>query len=346
MQNDNKKKSFKRVALISVCVVLSLILVVLIFAAVFMDRLLGSINRVPNGHETLSSSELEELIQPEQTRGEDYTGPAFNEGDITMPTEDAEVIESENIVNILLLGQDRRGGTKNSLTDVMMLCSINKETKTLTMTSFLRDLYLKIPGHRRNDKLNVAYPVGGFDMINATLEVNFGVKVDGNVEVDFSQFAKIIDLLGGVDIELTGAEAGHLNSDGFWLKSGMNHLNGEEALAYARIRAIDSDFQRTNRQRNVITAIVNQFRNASLGQLTDTLTAALGMVTTNMTDAEIMRYAVELAPLLKDLQVVSQHIPVEGTYYFGDVKDQNIVDCIFIRDFETNKKLLADVLDG
>ena len=346
MQNENKKKSFKRVALISVCVVLSLILVVLIFAAVFMDRLLGSINRVPNGHETLSSSELEELMQPEQTRGEDFTGPMFNEDEITMPSGDAEVIENENIVNILLLGQDRRGGTRNSLTDVMMLCSINKETKTLTMTSFLRDLYLKIPGHRRNDKLNVAYPVGGFDMINATLEVNFGVKVDGNIEVDFSQFAEIIDLLGGVDIELTGAEASHLNASGFWVKSGVNHLNGDEALAYARIRAIDSDFQRTNRQRNVITAVVNQFRNASLGQLTDILTAALGMVTTNMTDAEIMKYAVELAPLLADLQVVSQHIPVEGTYYFGDVKDQNIVDCIFIRDFETNKKLLADVLDG
>lgn len=346
MQNENKKKSFKRVVLISVCVALSLILVVLIFAAVFMDRLLGSINRVPNGHETLSSSELEELMQPEQTRGEDFTGPMFNEDEITMPSENAEVIESENIVNILLLGQDRRGGTKNSLTDVMMLCSINKETKTLTMTSFLRDLYLKIPGHRRNDKLNVAYPIGGFDMINAALEVNFGVKVDGNVEVDFSQFAKIIDLLGGVDIELTGAEAGNLNEQGFWVKSGMNHLNGEEVLGYARIRAIDSDFQRTNRQRNVITAVVNQFRNASLGQLTDTLTTALGMVTTNLTDAEIMKYAVELAPLLKDLTIVSQHIPVEGTYYFGDVKDQNIVDCIFIRDFETNRQLLADILDG
>lgn len=346
MENEKKKISWKRVALVSICVVLSLILVVLIFAAVFMDRLLGSINRVPNGQETLSSSELQELMQPEQTRGEDYTGPAFNATDITMPTENAEVIESENIINILLLGQDRRGGTRNSLTDVMMLCSINKETKTLTMTSFLRDLYLKIPGHYRNDKLNVAYPVGGFEMINAALEVNFGVKVDGNVEVDFSQFAQIIDLLGGVDIELTGAEASNLNEQGFWLRSGVNHLNGAEALEYARIRAIDSDFQRTNRQRNVITAVVNQFRNASLGQLTDTLSAALSMVTTNMSDAEIMKYAVELAPLLKDLTIVSQHIPVEGTYYYGDVKDQNIVDCIFIRDFETNRELLADILDG
>lgn len=346
MKNDKKKVSWKRVALIGISVILALVLLALVFVAVFMDRVFDSINREPTEHATLSSSELQELMQPEGTRGEDFTGPAFNEDEITMPTEVVEVIEKDHIVNFLVLGQDRRGGKKNSLTDVMMLCTINKETKTLTMTSFLRDLYLQIPGHYRNDKLNVAYPVGGFDMINAALEVNFGVKVDGNVELDFSQFSKIIDLLGGVDINLTGGEAGAMYDNGFSVRTGMNHLDGEAALFYARLRYIDSDFQRTNRQRNVISGVVNQFRNASLNQLTDTLTTALGMVTTNMTDAEIMKYALELAPLLKDLTIVSQHIPAAGTYYFGDVKNQNIVDCIFIKDFETNRRLIADVLDG
>lgn len=342
MKNRENKISWKRIALISLCVVLSVILVVLIFAAVFMDRILGSINRVPND-QTLSSSELEELLKQEQTRGDDYTGPMFNEDEITMPTGNVEVVNDKNVINILLLGQDRRGGTINSLTDVMMLCSINKETKTLTMTSFLRDLYVKIPGHRRSDKLNVAYPVGGFKMIDDALEVNFGVKVDGNIEVDFSQFAKIIDLLGGVDIELTGAEAVHMCNNGYFVQTGMNHLNGDEALMYSRIRAIDSDFNRTNRQRKVVTAILNQFRNASLGQITDTLMGVLGMITTDMTNDEIMGYAVEFAKLLKDLEIKSQHIPAEGTYYFGDVKDQNIVDCIFIKDYETNLKLIKDI---
>ena len=347
MKSEKKPFSWKKVALSSLCVILSLILIVLIFAAVFMDRILRSINRAPAVQATLSSSEIQELLQPEATRGEDFTGPAFHEDEITMPTEIVEVIENENVVNILLLGQDRRGGTKNSLTDVMMLCTINKETKTLTMTSFLRDMYVQIPGHYRNDKMNVAYPVGGFQMINDTLEVNFGVKVDGNIEVDFSQFADIIDSLGGIDIELTGAEAAFLN-DGWATgkKAGLNHMSGSDALAYARIRYIDSDFQRTNRQRNVVTAILNQFRNASVSQLTEALTTVLGMITTDMTDAEIMQYALEFAPLLKDLNIVSQHIPVEGTYYFGDVKNQNIVDCIFIRDYDTNRKLIADVLNG
>ena len=347
MKDEKKQFSWKRVALIALCVILSLILVVLIFAAVFMDRILGSINRAPDSHETLSSSELQELLEPVETRGEDFTGPTFNAEDITIPTEVVEIVPQKHVVNILLLGQDRRGGTKNSMTDVMMLCTIDKETKTLTMTSFLRDLYVKIPGHYRNDKMNIAYAVGGFPMINDTLETNFGVKVDGNVEVDFSQFAKIIDMLGGIDIELTGAEAAYLNNG--WatgMKSGMNRLSGSDALAYARIRDIDSDFQRTNRQRNVVTAILNQFRNASLTQLTDTLTTALGMITTNMTDAEIMKYALEFAPILKDLKIVSQHIPVEGSYYYGDVKDQNIVDCIFIKDYDANLQLIADAING
>lgn len=342
MKNNDNRPSWRRILLICLCIALSLILVVLIFAAVFMDRILGSINRVPND-QTLSSSELNELLKPEQTRGEDYTGPMFNADEITMPTENAEIIEDEDIINILLLGQDRRGGTRNSLTDVMMLCSIDKENRTLTMTSFLRDMYLKIPGYFRSDKLNVAYPAGGFKMIDDALEVNFGVKVDGNIEVDFSQFAKIIDLLGGVDIELTGAEAAYMNSSGYFVRTGINHLNGDEALLYSRIRYIDSDFYRTNRQRNVVTAILNQFRNASLGQITDTLVGVLGMITTDMTDAEIMSYAMEFAPLLKDLKIRSQHIPAEGTYYYGDVKDQNIVDCIFISDFEANRKLIADI---
>jgi len=346
MKNNDKRISWKRVALIATCVVLALILVLLLSAAVFMDRILGQINRVPSGQETLSSSELQELLKPDVTIGDDHTGPVFGIEEITMPTETVEIIETDNVVNILLLGQDRRGGTKNSLTDVMMLCTINKEAKTLTMTSFLRDMYLDIPGHR-GDKLNVAYALGGFEMIDKTLEKNFGVKVDGNVEVDFAQFTKIIDSLGGVDIYLTGAEAGHLNEGyGFGVSSGMNHLDGEKALAYSRIRYIDSDFGRTNRQRTVVTAILNQFKNASIGQLTNTLTSVLGMITTDMTDAEIMKYALEFAPMLKELQIVSQHIPAEGTYYYGSVKEYNIVDCIFVKDFETNLKLIADVLDG
>lgn len=340
---NNKRTSWKKIALSVLCVILSIILIFLIAVAVFMDRVLSMIRREDPIQSTLSSDELAELLKPDVTRGEDFTGPTFDYAEITMPPEASEIIESSHTINILLIGQDRRTNSGRSLSDSMILCTINKQKKTLTMTSFLRDTYVQIPGYG-NNKLNVPYPIGGMALLDKTLQVNFGVHVDGNVEVDFSQFSKIVDYLGGVDIELTYNEAVHLNEGyGFALRQGMNHLNGEQALAYSRIRYIGTDFGRANRQRTVLTALLNQFRNASLAQLTETLTGILGLITTDMSDAQILKYATELAPLLKDLKIVSQTIPVEGSYHFGDVSDYNIVDCIFI-DFEVNRKLLADTL--
>lgn len=340
-----RKPSGQKVLLSALCVLLAIILALMIVVAVFVDSLLGRIDRVQPDQETLSDEQIEQMLKPESTRGEDYSGPAYKDDDIILPDAPAQVIQNEEIVNILLIGQDRRGSSGRSLSDAMILCTINKKTKTLTMTSFLRDIYVSIPG-RKAQKLNAAYLIGGMDLLDKTLEVNFGVKVDGNVEVDFSQFSKLIDLLGGVDLELTEAEAAHLNQKyGFWLSPGMNHLNGEQALQYSRIRQIGTDFGRTDRQRKVIAALVDQFRNASLAQLMNTLTGVLDLITTDMTDAEIVGYVAELAPLLKDLKIESQHIPLEGTYSFGDVSDRGIVDCIFI-DFEANRKLLADALDG
>lgn len=345
MKNIHKKTNWRLILLWATNVILSLSLVLLLCVAVGADMLLGRIHRDDGQQPTLSEQEIEELLRPDETRGEDYTGPVYNSGEIEMPS-DAELIASgENIVNILLIGQDRRGNAGRSLSDAMILCTINKQEKTLTMTSFLRDTYVKIPG-RRDNKLNATYILGGMELLDAALEVNFGVQVDGNVEVDFSQFAKLVDYLGGVDIDLTLSEANHLNYKyGFALKQGVNHLNGEQALAYSRIRKLDSDFGRTNRQRTVLTALLNQFRNASAMQLTSTVTGMLDMITTDMSDKEIMSYALELAPLLKDLKINSQSIPVEGSYSFGDVADSNIVDCIFIN-FEKNRQLLAESIGG
>ena len=340
-----QKPSGQRILLSALCVLLAIILALMIVVAVFVDSLLGRIDRVEPDKEMLSDDQIEELLKPESTRGEDYSGPAYKDEDIRLPETPAQVIQNDEVINILLIGQDRRGSTGRSLSDAMILCSINKKTKTLTMTSFLRDIYVSIPG-RKSQKLNAAYLIGGMELLDKTLAENFGVQVDGNVEVDFSQFSKLIDLLGGVDMNLTEAEAAHLNREyGFALTAGVNHLNGEQALHYSRIRKIGTDFGRTDRQRKVIAALVDQFRNASVAQLMNTLTGVLDLITTDMTDAEIVGYVVELAPMLKDLKIESQHIPADGTYDFGDVSDRGIVDCIFI-DFEANRKLLADVLDG
>ena len=344
MGNYKKKGRWKVILLSALCVFLALILLAVVSAAIVLENMLSRINRVPQVEQTLSSSEIEELLNPTETRGEDYTGPAFNSDEITMPTAPAEVIEVGGKINILLIGQDRRGTSGRSLSDAMILCTINKNTKTITMTSFLRDTYVQIPGYSDN-KLNIAYPVGGMKLLDDTLELNFGVTVDGNVEVDFKNFSKIVDVLGGVDIELTGAEAAHLNSNyGFGLHEGVNHLNGEEALAYSRIRYIGTDFGRTNRQRTVLTALFDRFRDASTAQLIDALSEILDLITTDMTNQEILACAMELAPMMKEMKIVSYSIPIENSYTFGDVKDRNIVDCIFI-DFEANRKFLQEILE-
>lgn len=345
MGKYRKKGRWKTVVLSLLCVLLTLVLLAVVLAAIVLDNMLGKIDRVSGTDQTLSSSELHELLNPTETRDQDYTGPAYNEEDITMPTSPAEIIETQENINILLIGQDRRGSSGRSLSDAMILCTINREKKTLTLTSFLRDTYVQIPGHRDN-KLNIAYPLGGMELLDQTLELNFGIVVDGNVEVDFTQFAKIVDLLGGIDIELTSAEAANLNvAYGFNVHAGLNHLNGEEALGYSRIRQIGTDFGRTNRQRVVLMTLFEQFRGASTTQLISVLSEVLELITTDMTDQEILSYAVELAPLLQDIEIISQSIPVEGSYTFGDVSNRNIVDCIFI-DFEINRRVLQETLAG
>ena len=134
----------------------------------------------------------------------------------TQLTSDVKKSDRQTL-NILLIGQDRRENDTVSRADSILLCSFRKDSGSLVMTSFLRDTYVRIPGKGKH-KLNTAYPIGGMPLLDATLKENFGVTVDGNIEVDFSQFEGIIDLLGGVEIHLTAAEAAHLrHEDGFTL---------------------------------------------------------------------------------------------------------------------------------
>lgn len=333
------KKSRSSLALKVLCVVLALILAGLLTGYAYLNRLLGLIERHPAQDETLSSSALHEIENQTDPLDDSFTGPMVDPTDIIWSTEPIEVIEEEHIKNILLIGQDRRPGQGRQRSDAMILCSINTETKTLTMTSFLRDLYVQIPGYQDN-RLNAPYALGGMTLLQETLKLNFGIQVDGCVEVDFSQFEKIIDLMGGVDISLTAAEASHLNGQGFSLKEGLNHMDGKAALAYSRIRYIGTDFGRTNRQRTVLTAIVEQSRDISLGRMQSLLEGILGLITTNMSNGQLLELAMECFPMLKNLQVNTQHIPAEGTYLYASVRGMSVI----VADMRANRQILADTI--
>jgi LCP family protein required for cell wall assembly len=196
--------------------------------------------------------------------------------------------------------------------------------------------------------MNSAYAFGGMKLLNETVETNFGVKIDGDIEVDFNNFEKIVNMLGGVDIKLTKSEvkylnAGmHLSGTSRELSVGVNHLDGELALAYSRLRAIDSDYRRAERQRKVITALINRYKSLSLPEMIGMIDDLLPMVTTNMSKGDIVDYAVEVAPMLAGAQLNTMRIPIDGTFRQGTARVRPGLAAWFQYDidFAANRKAL------
>lgn len=368
--------------MIILCVLLFLVLAMVVLAVGYVNYLLGRMNRVDMDNEsTVSSSEAEDLfwddpelgtIAPDSTEDlihiDDLVLPTYpletdDGGENTQsaqPTQDAndvlqggnagnaqslKVVTGDHLINILLVGQDRREGQGRQRSDTMILLTVNKSTNEITLTSFMRDQYVSIPGYKGN-KLNAAYQFGGMGLLTKTLRQNFGVAVDGVVEVDFGGFKDVIDLVGGVDINMVQKECDYFNTFTDWnLTPGINHLNGEQALAYSRLREIDSDYNRANRQRNVITAVINSCKQQSLTGLLDLLNQILPMVSTNMTNSQIIGYATDLFPVLAGAQLNTARIPVDGTFRQGTVKVRDGLTAWFQYniDFYANNQYLNEI---
>ena len=324
------------------CLIALVVLLVLTLAIVFCSYALykSALSLIPRVEEeaTLSLEEIEAIENETETMPEGFEAV----DDVDMSGEDAELLESnDNIINILLIGQDRRPGESRQRSDSMILCTINTEKKTLVMTSFLRDLYVAFPDWNgrsyQDNRLNACYALGGMGMLNAALEKNFGIQVDHNMEVDFSGFKEIVSLFGGVSINLTKAEANYL---GQGLKEGVNFLNPEQALNYSRIRYLDSDFGRTNRQRKVILSLFNSVKNMNVSELTNLVTTILPMVSTNMSDADITNYMMKVLPILSELQITTQHIPADGTYRNVYIRGM----AVLVPDLPANIAILKETL--
>ena len=324
----NTKKSKKRKALTVLNALLAVILALMLGATALAHSLMNKMNRVDNP-------------RPEQS-----TATVAVEGDQEASGQDPEILlgEEKDIVNILLIGQDRREGEGRARSDAMILLSVNKNTKSIVLTSFLRDLYVEIPGYGSN-RINASYAFGGMELLDQTLARNFGIHVDGNVEVDFSQFSQIIDLVGGVEITLRQDEAQVINEElGTSLTEGTQMLNGAQALSYARIRKLDADgdFSRTQRQRTLINAVVRQVKDAGMVKLMGIVDDILPMVTTDMTNTEILRYATALLPLLTGAEIVNQRIPADGAYTYAMIDGMSVLKA----DMESSRQLLRDTIGG
>lgn len=242
--------------------------------------------------------------------------------------------DSDGLINFLFIGQDRREGEGRQRSDAMILCSLNPETQELSMISFLRDLYVQIPGYEDN-RLNAAYAYGGFSLLKDSLLKNFGVSVDGCLEVDFESFTSIVDTVGGIDVKLTAEEAAII---GGGATQGICHLNGPQTLTYARIRKIDSDFERTRRQRSILSAVFGKLKDMDVAGRLGFVTEVLPMVTTDMDDEQLMLLAAQLAAALDGLEVSTYCIPAEGAYKNATVKEM----AVLIPDIEKNRIIIFE----
>ncbi|MDD3214933.1 MAG: LCP family protein [Eubacteriales bacterium] len=235
-------------------------------------------------------------------------------------------LESASTIRILLIGSDAYKPNGTGRSDAMVLLQVNVETAEVKMISFLRDLYVAIPGYKKN-RLNAAYVFGGASLLEKTLKNNFKVSVDRYLAVNFSLMVKLIDQIGGVTVNVSEKERVQLNSilkfyntkigdsksDQLLKEAGEQCLTGKQALCFSRIRKIDSDFQRVDRQHKVIEAIYRRMLTLSAADLSAVILTAIREVKTDLT----LRDALTLAPLavrLDNVQWDTLTVPVKGGY--------------------------------
>lgn len=342
-EKKKEKKAGKgsKILLIVLAVVFALILVVVLAGVIIYQYSMSKIKKVdvPKVNYTVAATEPEVTAPPETTEVPTEAATEATTEATTEPTE-PHVASREDYINFLLVGQDTREGEENHLADSMIVCTVNTYEKTLTLTSILRDTQLQVSGTYRDTKgknhtygkvkVNMIYASGytygygtadAMGWMNQALYDNFGFEIDHNFEVDFDAFVKTIDILGGVDIELSQAEVDRLeyNQKVYQdISAGLNHLDGNSALSYARMRKADGDegdITRSERQRKVITAVLNQLKTLDLSTVQKLIDEVLPCVSTSMSTSEITSMIGTMLPILKDLTITSSGTcPMKGSY--------------------------------
>lgn len=324
-EKSKKKINVTRLLLKILIVLLAILLVLMIVAAVALHYVFGRIGRYDDQQPSGPTEPVVQIFETDATVEGEETYESVAPEDVVWGS--VETMNSKHVINILLIGNDARSGESRARSDTIILVSLNENTKEIQLTSFMRDLYVQIPGYQ-DDRINAAYALGGPELLDATLEKNFGVKVDGNVEINFEAFEKVIDILGGVDVEITGAEANFLISNhGIYVSEGMNHLNGPDALWFARIRKFgNGDYGRTERQRRLITAVVNSLKDSSITDIIALINEVLPYVVTDLSDSEIISYAsVGLEVLASGAEIGSVRIPEDDAHYGASIRGMSVL---------------------
>ena len=275
-------------------------------------------------------------------------------------TSSNDLLQNSKVLNVMLFGEDNNHGDKYGRTDTMIMLSIDNIHKKIKLTSFQRDTYVYIPGNGY-DKINASYTLGGAKLSIQTIEANFGIKIDRYAVVDFESFIKIIDTLGGIDMEVTQDEIDYINYQMYKNDQtdtattitdapGNVHLNGQEALWYARDRGLTKgeddneigidgdDWDRTSRQRKLLETLFDSMKSADLGQIVSIVSSIGPLITTNLKKDEITALVSNALTYLK-YDVEQYYVPEEGLWYYDDDTPSGSV--IRIADMEKQRLAFA-----
>ncbi|MEE0265291.1 MAG: LCP family protein [Acutalibacteraceae bacterium] len=297
---------------------------------------------------------------------------SLHSGETSLDMFTGELLNDPMILNVMIFGEDSGvdSTTDYGRSDTMIMLSIDNRHKKIKITSFMRDMLVNIPttDEEGNEyglaKLNAAYSLGGAELSVKTIESNFGVDIDRYAIVNFKTFKSIIDTLGGIDINLTQDEIDYINWQTFINKQseerheitappGKVHLNGRQALWYARNRGYEDeehpefvvagdDFDRTSRQRNLMRTLMNDFKNATLTDIVKIVSEIGPMVTTNLKKDEITTLvANSLTYLSYDIEEFS--LPTGDCYRYSWYNLQSVLE---ITDMQLLRTKLAKYIFG
>ncbi len=331
---------------VKVIIVLLIIVLILLGGAYGTFRYYYGLLNHADTKET--KQKVETITEPEST--------TLSEEDMLhdLQSKATDIVYNENVFNILLIGADGRKGGTTGRSDAIMLLSINKETKKISLTSIMRDIYVSIPGHGSN-RLNAAYSFGQEDLLKEVIQNYFGVSIDRFAQVNFYSFIDVIDAAGGVDIDVYQKEipminayvktlseergtALHLLDENF--EGGTIHMDGTQALAYTRVRYVgNGDFERTERQRKVLTALKDTASKMNVLELNSLLNKILPLITTDLSEGECLSLLLNSGTYLS-YDFESNRIPIEGTYKNARIDGRAVISI----QFEPNRQALHDII--
>ena len=340
-KNGSKGKKLPVAARI-VIIILAVVIVAGLAGVLYVNGKLGLIERIKDETRINREDETFEVDPDDENVGEE-----INPEDVDFNSGDLNVVSDSDVINILFIGSDARKTGQRSRSDSMIICSINRKTNEIKLVSLMRDMYVRIPGYSDN-RINASYAFGGMSLLNEVIETNFGIKIDGNVAVDFESFVEALAQVGNLDISLSSTEANYLNNrpegkTGNWkLKSGVNDLTPEQVLAYSRIRKVGhSDFERTERQRRVIMAAFRKVKGQSLGELIKLAEGILPCIATDMNNAKILDLVRLVATKNMDIGE-TYRIPINGAYKYATIRKMSVI----IPDLSKNSKALQEYIYG